>query len=1135
MLDAVCAEIFACVVSEETKTLIVSSTRSVVLALSADPRLTHETFGPIAAMIAGLVRSGTEDETLGFAAYAIASNDENGAAAKKLAAIVAARGPGVTDSVAALAARTETRTAQRLFAELVACSSDTSEAVVRTAMAHAEHLAPHALDTMYSKWPSAHLVATIAVAGYLDPSSKWTRTALERVLAPEGAVTTKAFWHPDVLALVYGAASVPRAIQTARLLALRDGRLTARSALLPWAAADPTRLRFLEAMLDAGVAMQYDDNDPYVYESTREAVSRACAAANVAALRLLFRTDGACFVHHFDGSGLAYKLLLSCPSEFVALAESTRFCVGGTFVDGHHTLAMVAASTGAVEALVYLLRRGADTRLAARDTRECLMHLIAKLDAHAIDAVTECLTTIATQVKWGLFRELFKQNSSGLVPLEACSLAQPVCFVDAGTDELVAVPRDRTLSRFMRLCAALDEVPNRRVLLQFGFLAARGSDAETIFETARSLGYSTSEICGARTKDGATDTLGRAASRPDETLLRALVAHLVRDGTANEALFRDDALLRVALRSPVSLASIYHEVVVPEARECIREVETAAAAARDLVALGGHRALGDDVAGDAAQIYAKIQARRRVHESYLDLSAARTLFPECARVVARSIERRIYDGEARIAIDGLAAFEFLIGVGAHEPHGYTNDTRDSRYGYFASVFAPCARHILESLRDTGLVARYVRELCDAVHSTGPTVPRILEHVRIDRAERTVQPEILNAIFDRDYDDHDDDDDEEDEIPRDMDYQSIADLRFVGEDASGPGQTREAINTLWTQITNDRDAFALAPGGLVPRYSSRLLGRRLLGLAGFIAGTAMRMNIPLGLPHLCPTFAAAVVHPVDVDATLVEEMFGSDGIVLAAKSASFELGTEECIAYCSPFDLNSTDGPYGPYGPDGPDRPDNEGTDNEGTKRGLNKGIVASALELIGPTVTRATFGSLCFLVAETAIDTPAVRAMRAGFHRALCGTYTWGARQIASMLASSIFETRDASQLFFGTSAVAVDRIRHKTQLVASATGDTYASHETETLALFWHLFGTELTDEQRLRFFTFWTSNASFPVHETPDEAYLISPVPADTKPLFTASTCANHLRVPRYTDKDTMLAKMIASLDACGYMGLV
>ena len=1077
-----------------------------MLAVSADRRLTQDTFGPIASMVAGLVRSGTDDETLGFVAYAIASNDENGAAAKRLASIVAARGAPALRSVAALAARTETRTARRLFAELLSVAGAESseikkEDVVRAAVAHAEHLAPHALETLFSALPSAHLVAMIAVAGHLDAASKWTRSALERVLAPEGAVKTRAFWHPDVLELLATAASVPRAVSTARLLALRDGRLTARSALLPWAAEEPSRLAFLETMLDAGVSLQYDDNDPYVYESTHAAVLRACAAGNAAALRLLFRADAACFLHHFDGAGLAYTLLLSCPSEFVALAETTRFCVGGTFVDGHHTLAMVAASTRNVEALVYLLRRGTETRLATRDTRECLMHLIAKLDAPSIDAVTECIlveqsedgpdprsapTMVPTQVKWGLFRELFAQNSAGAVPLEACSRAQHV---------------DATLPRFMRLCAALDAVPNRRVLLMFGFLAARDADAEHIFDTARSLGYSTSEICGARTRDGSTDALGLAASRADETLLRSLVARLVHEGAANEALFRDDALLRVARRSPASLASLYNEVVVPEARAYIREVETATAAARDIVALGAGRALGEQVADDAVQLHAKIEARRRVHESYIDLSAARTLFPECALVVARSIERQIYDGETRLRFDGLEAFEFLLGVGAHEPHGYTTDTRDARYGYFASVFAPCARHILESLRGTGLVTRYIRELCDAVHSTGPSVPRILEHVRIDRAERAVQPEILNAIFDRDYDDDDDDDDDdEDEVPRDVDYQSIADIRFVGEDASGPGQTREAINTLWTQIANDRDAFALTPGGLVPLPSGR---PRLVGLAGFIAGTAMRSNIPLGLPRLCPTFAAAVVHPVDVDATLVEEMFGADGIVRAAKSASFELGTEECIAYCSPF--------------------------------GCHGGLEASALEILGPTVTHATFGALCALVAETAIDTPAVRAMRRGFHRALCGTYTWGARQIASMLASSMLEPCDASELFFGTSAVSVDRIRDKTELTASATGDKYESHETESLALFWHLFGTELTDEQRLRFFTFWTSNASFPVHEAPDESYLISPIPAHDAPLFTASTCANHLRVPRYTDKATMLAKMIASLDACGYMGLV
>jgi len=402
VLDAVCAEIFrgtsavsASAVSDETKTLIASSTRSVVLAVSADPRLTQDTFGPIAAMVAGLVRSGTEDETLGFVAYAIASNDEHGAAAKKLASIVATRGHATIASVAALSARTETRTARLLFAELFA-SNVTNETVVRSAMAHAEHLVPHALDTMYSKQPSAHLVATIAVAGYLDPASKWTRSALERVLAPEGAVRTKVFWHTDVLALVRNAVHGARALQTARLLALRDGRLTARSDLLPWAA-EPGKLHFLRTILDAGVSLQYDDNDPYVYESTRTAVDRACASGNTAALRMLFDADGVCFLHHFDGSGLAHKLLLSCPSEFVALAETTRFCLGGTFVDGHHTLAMVAASTGNVEALVYLLSRGSDTRLVTLDTRECLMHLIAKLDASSIDAVTEAVEAVEAE------------------------------------------------------------------------------------------------------------------------------------------------------------------------------------------------------------------------------------------------------------------------------------------------------------------------------------------------------------------------------------------------------------------------------------------------------------------------------------------------------------------------------------------------------------------------------------------------------------------------------------------------------------------------------------------------------------------------------------------------------------------
>ena len=234
------------------------------------------------------------------------------------------------------------------------------------------------------------------------------------------------------------------------------------------------------------------------------------------------------------------------------------------------------------------------------------------------------------------------------------------------------------------------------------------------------------------------------------------------------------------------------------------------------------------------------------------------------------------------------------------------------------------------------------------------------------------------------------------------------------------------------------------------------------------------------------------------------MFGADGIVLAAKSPTFTLSTEECASYCSPFDRCS------------------------------ERAQLEGALRIIGPVVTHSTFGTLCTLVADAVLGTPALHTMRRGFHSALCGTYTWGARHIASMLASSIFEPRDASLLFFGTSDVSVERIKAKTQLVAGTTDDEYASHETGSLALFWQIF-TELTEEQRLRLFTFWTSNAAFPVVESPDEAYLISPLPIHNAPLFTAATCANHLRVPRYTDKKTMLAKMLTSLDACGYMGLV
>ena len=1089
VLDAVCTEIFQLNprLSEATKTLVTRSTRSVVLALSSDHRLTAASFGQVAAMIAALLPRTTDDEALGFVSYAIAANDEHGAAATKLASIVAARGAKAVEGVAALAAQTETRTAKRLFSELFAAAG-IKETVIRVATANPETLAPHALDTLFSDSSSAHSVAVIAVSGYLDPSSKWTRVAVERVLAPERVVKTKAFWHPDVIALVKRASSAQvRASNMVRLIATRDARLTARSGLLPWAAEETGRIRFLEILLDSGVRLSYanedEEEDPYVYESTRSAISRACASGNVAALRRMFRSDRACFVRHFDSARLACTLLASAHAEFVALAEETRFCISGTFVDGHTTLAMAAASTGNAAALVYLLGRGSDTKTVTLDTRESIMHLIAKLDAPSIDMVTACVESRATKesVKWGLFRALYKKDSAGAVPIEVCSSAQ----------------HDLSLSAFMRLCVAIDEAPTRRVLLLFGFLPARRSDAEHIFGVARSLGYTTSEICGARTKDDDTDTLGLAASRPDDTLFRSLVSLLSSEGAANAALFRADAMVRLARRSPEALASIYRDVVVPEAHEAIRAIERAsilAAATRDFVAEGPACLFGNEVIEDARRVALRLQARRAVHESYLNMSAARDLFTEFARAVARSVESRIYGGAIEARIDGIEVFEFLIGIGAHEPLGYTEDTRDSRYGYFASIFVPCARHILASLRGTGLVVRYVLEICEAVNSTGISYARNLEHLRIDRAAKRLQPEVLAAIFDGGSDD---DDDDEGRVHRSVDYHSIADIRFVGEEATGPGQTREAINVLWTQITADRGAFALTPGGLVPRPFAC---ERLMGLAGFIVGTAMRAKIPLGLPHLCPTIASAVVAPI-VDHTIgesvVAEMFGADGIVLAAKSPSFALSTEDFLSYCSPSD-----------------------------------DIECSAL---GPTVTHATFGAMCNIVADSVLGSPAMHAMRGGFHSALCAQCKWGARQIASMLASSIFEPRDASLLFFGTTAVSVDRIRAKTQLVSSTTGDTYESHDTESLAIFWDLFGSELTEEQRLTLFTFWTSNASFPLCDSPDEWYLISPMSVHNAPLFTASTCANHLRVPRYTDKATMLAKLIASLDACGYMGLL
>ncbi len=90
----------------------------------------------------------------------------------------------------------------------------------------------------------------------------------------------------------------------------------------------------------------------------------------------------------------------------------------------------------------------------------------------------------------------------------------------------------------------------------------------------------------------------------------------------------------------------------------------------------------------------------------------------------------------------------------------------------------------------------------------------------------------------------------------------------------------------------------------------------MGLAWFIIGVAMRSNIPFGLPHLVPTIAAAIVAaPVDglvrrlvglvpgFGAAMVAEMFGADGNVLAAKERSLELDTEDCLSYCSSFNMS----------------------------------------------------------------------------------------------------------------------------------------------------------------------------------------------------------------------------------------
>jgi hypothetical protein len=1103
--------------------------------VAADARLTDATFGKVAALVSVLTAAEranpveanemTDAEIAAecFVSYLIEQDEQAEQATAALASIIARRGARTIVSVAALAARTDTANARCLFrAMFCPLAGPTKATVVRAATTRPDALAPHALDALLADGPSARLLAHLAVSGYI--ASTWARVDVERVLASDRSVATKAFWGADVLELIAHHAASPRASEIVRLIAAREPVLTSRSGLLPWACADAGRVRFLDALFDAGVRLAFTTD-------VEDAVSVACSRGNVAALRAMFRVSSARFVRHFNDARLAARLLVECdPAEFVAFAEETRLDVGLTFA-GNRTLAVVAASTGNAAVLVYLLERGCDTTLVTEAKHEGLMHFVAKLDAPSLDEVASCVERLGSvAVTRSMLRELHKTDIFGAVPIEVCSRRAGV----------------HTLSCFMRLCAALDR--GGRVLLLFGFLAERAeraerADAEHIVGVARSLGYSAEEICGARTKDDKTDALGLAASRPDETLFGALVSLLVREGTANAALFRCDALIRLARRSPVAFASIYNDVVVHEARAALHTIDRASSLAGSAAAfVSEDPCFGPEVEADARRVVDRINARRRVHESYLNLSAARSLFPACALVVARSVESVIYGGEARDPVDGVEVFEFMLGIGAHEPHGFA-DFSGCPADYFAAVFAPCARRILESLRGTGLVARYVRGLCGAVHSTGPSASRNLEHVRIERTSATIQPGLLDAIFDRrDEDDRweadeadrreadeadeadrreedeadeadrreEDEADEADEadrweeedlLPRNVDYHSIADLRFAGEDASGPGQTREAIGVLWAQITADRDGFARTPGGLVPRpYACK----RLMGLAGFIVGIAMRANIPLGLPHLAPSIAAVVVAPdPGFGAAVVAELFGADGVVLAAKDRSFEMSTEDCLSYCSPFNISERAG--------------------------------ARIESAMGPTVTHATFASMCALVAGTVLGTPALEAMRLGFLRALCGTYTRGARHVASMLASSIFEPSDASLLFFGTSVVSVDRIRSKTRLVAGITDDAYESHETESLALFWDLFRTELSDEQRLMLFAFWTSNSSFPVHEAPDECYLISPLPVYNAPLFTASTCANHLRVPRYTDRATMLAKMIASLDSCGYMGLV
>ena len=212
------------------------------------------------------------------------------------------------------------------------------------------------------------------------------------------------------------------------------------------------------------------------------------------------------------------------------------------------------------------------------------------------------------------------------------------------------------------------------------------------------------------------------------------------------------------------------------------------------------------------------------------------------------------------------------------------------------------------------------------------------------------------------------------------------------------------------------------------------------------------------------------------------------------------------------------------------------SNGEGVKALAASGVTSFAMESV-PRISRAQ-----------SMDALSSQSNVAGYRAALIGAQELG--RFYPMLMTAAGTIRPATVLVLGAGVAGLQAIataRRLGSVVQAFDVRAAVKEQVESLgAKFLEFdlggdlegeggYAKELTDEQRLRFFTFWTSNASFPVHEAPDEAYIISPLPAHNAPLFTASTCANHLRVPRYTDKATMLAKMIASLDACGYMGLV